>query len=285
MLNNNRTKQIFIIVGMIVLVGFLFTREIKGLVKPKEEEKAISTEVPETATQINIEEVSNTAKNLVSTASTKEIEAIENAYANASGKEKIQKASLLAKRWEDLEQSIPSAMYFEIVSTDEPTAANWLTTGDQYLKAFNNTPIDNDVKNVLLQKANVAYKKSLDLDTALTDAKTGLGISIVNGAGAPMEGIKLLMDVVAKDPKNLKANMSVGLFAIKSGQFDKAIIRFNDIVNNIKATPEAYSYLGAAYEGLNKKNEAIDAYLNSKKLTANPSFIKFLDTKIAELKK
>ena len=285
MLNNNRTKQIFIIVGMIVLVGFLFTREIKGLVKPKEEEKAISTEVPETATQINIEEVSNTAKNLVSTASTKEIEAIENAYANASGKEKIQKASLLAKRWEDLEQSIPSAMYFEIVSIDEPTATNWLTTGDQYLKAFNNTPIDNDVKNVLLQKANVAYKKSLDLDTALTDAKTGLGISIVNGAGAPMEGIKLLMDVVSKDPKNLKANMSLGLFAIKSGQFDKAIIRFNDIVNNIKATPEAYSYLGAAYEGLNKKNEAIDAYLNSKKLTANPSFIKFLDTKIAELKK
>ena len=39
MLNNNRTKQIFIIVGMIVLVGFLFTREIKGLVKPKEEDE------------------------------------------------------------------------------------------------------------------------------------------------------------------------------------------------------------------------------------------------------
>ena len=34
MLNNIRSKQVIIIVAMLVLVGFLFTREIKGLVKP-----------------------------------------------------------------------------------------------------------------------------------------------------------------------------------------------------------------------------------------------------------
>ncbi len=286
MLNNVRSKQVFLIVAMLVLVGFLFTREIKGLVKPKEETNAMpSAEVDKTAPQLDIIEVSNTAKNLISTASTKEIEAIENAYTNASGIEKNQKASLLAQRWDDLEQATPSAMYLEQIASTEPTSINWLMTGDRYLKAFNNTPQDNDLKGVLLQKANIAFKNSLNLDSSLTDAKTGLGVTIVNGAGPPMEGITLLMEVVKKDPKNLKANMSLGLFAIKSGQFDKAIIRFNNIVENIKATPEAYSYLGASYEGLNKKNEAIDAYLNSKKLTANPSFLKFLDDKIAELKK
>ena len=137
----------------------------------------------------------------------------------------------------------------------------------------------------MLQKANVSFKNSLALDSTLIDAKTGLGVTVVNGSGPPMEGIALLMEVVAKNPKNLKANMNLGLFAIKSGQFDKAITRFNDIISNISATPEAYFYLATAYESLNKKSEAIDAYLNSKKLTANPSFIKFLDGKIAELKK
>ena len=88
----------------------------------------------------------------------------------------------------------------------------------------------------------MSFKNSLALDSSLTDAKTGLGVTIVNGAGAPMEGIALLMDVVKKDPKNLKANMNLGLFAIKSGQFDKAITRFNDVINNIGATPEAVSY-------------------------------------------
>jgi predicted Zn-dependent protease len=74
------------------------------------------------------------------------------------------------------------------------------------------------------------------------------------------------------------------MFAIKSGQFDKAINRFNDIINNIKATPDAYFYLATAYESLGKNQEAIDAYLSSKKLAANPTLSKFIDKKVGELK-
>ncbi|HTM97567.1 MAG TPA: hypothetical protein VL088_02435, partial [Pedobacter sp.] len=84
--------------------------------------------------------------------------------------------------------------------------------------------------------------------------------------------------------KNLKANMSFGVFAIQSGQFDKAVTRFTNIIETIKATPDAYFYLGRAYESLDKKTEAIDAYLNSKKLAANPTFSSFIDKKVAELK-
>ncbi|MCY1523997.1 hypothetical protein D9M68_589130 [compost metagenome] len=79
--------------------------------------------------------------------------------------------------------------------------------------------------------------------------------------------------------------MNLGVFALKSGQFDKAVTRFNDIITHIKATPDAYFYLGTAYESLAKNAEAIEAYQNSKKLVANPTFSGFLDKKIAELKK
>jgi tetratricopeptide (TPR) repeat protein len=285
MLNNIRSKQVIIIVAMLVLVGFLFTREIKGLVKPKEETQEMPAAATNTAPQLDLLEVSTTAKNLISTASTKEISIIESDYQKASGAEKIKKATILAEKWNDLEHATPSAMYLEVIATSNPSSSTWLAAGDRYLKAFDNTPEDNEIRTTLLQKANVSFKNSLALDSTLIDAKTGLGVTIVNGAGAPMEGIAMLMEVVKKDPKNLKANMNLGLFAIKSGQFDKAIIRFNDIISNISATPEAYFYLATAYESLDKKNEAIDAYLNSKKLTANPSFIKFLDGKIAELKK
>ena len=95
----------------------------------------------------------------------------------------------------------------------------------------------------------------------------------------------MLLDVVKKDPKNFKANMNLGTFAMKSGQFDKAIIRFESVVKNIKATPDAYFYLATAYENLGKKQEAIDAYLQSKKLAANPTLSSFIDKKVAELKK
>jgi cytochrome c-type biogenesis protein CcmH/NrfG len=134
----------------------------------------------------------------------------------------------------------------------------------------------------LLQKANASYSAAVALDSTNLDAKTGLGITIVNGMGMPMQGIAMLMDVVKKDPKNLKANMSLGIFAIKSGQFDKAITRFNDIID-IKPSPDAYFYLATSYESLGKNKEAIDAYLQSKKLAGNLTLSKFIDRKVAEL--
>ena len=284
MKNNIRSKQVVLIAAILLLVGFLFSREIKALVIPKEETAQMPAAQQQNTATLSIEEASATAKNLVSNATAKDITLLERKYQTAKAEEKIANAKVLAQKWEDFEQSIPSALYLEVIANGEPSLNNWLTTGDRFLKAFDNTQ-DSLVRPVMLQKANAAFTKALTIDSTSNDAKTGLGISIVNGMGAPMQGIAMLMDVVKKDPKNLKANMNLGMFAIKSGQFDKAIIRFNDIISNIKATPDAYFYLATAYESLGKKQEAIDAYLNSKKLAANPTLTKFIDSKVTELKK
>ena len=281
MRNNIRTKQALFIAAIVLLVGFLFTREIKGLVVPKDKESAQMPTQP--AEKISIEEVSATAKNLVSAAIAKDITALETTYKSASETGKIANAKQLAQKWDDVEQAAPSAMYLEVVAKAEPNLTNWLNAGGRFLKAFENTQ-DSLTLPVMLQKANVAFTKALAIDRASLDAKTGLGITIVNGMGAPMQGIAMLLDVVKKDPKNLKANMNLGMFAIKSGQFDKAITRFNNIIANIKATPDAYFYLATAYENLGKNTQAIDAYLSSKKLAANPTLSSFIDKKVAELK-
>lgn len=284
MKNNIRSKQVILIAAILLLGGFLFSREIKGLVIPKQETAQMPAAQQQTTATLSLEEASATAKNLVSNATAKDITLLERKYQTAKAEEKVANAKLLAQKWEDFEQSVPSALYLEVVANSEPSLNNWLNTGNRFLKAFDNTQ-DSLVQPVMLQKANAAFTKALTIDSTSNDAKTGLGISIVNGMGAPMQGIAMLMDVVKKDPKNLKANMNLGMFAIKSGQFDKAIIRFNDIISNIKATPDAYFYLATAYESLGKKQEAIDAYLNSKKLAANPTLTKFIDSKVTELKK
>ena len=283
MMNKNRSTQVLIVAAIVLLVGFLFSREIKGLVVPKEETAAMPVQQTETTNQISIEEVSFTAKNLVSNATAKEITALESAYQTAKSGDKIAQAKLLAQRWDDVEQAIPSAMYLEVVAKNESNLQNWLNAGTKFLKAFENSR-DSLIQPAMLQKANAAFTQALAIDSTNNDAKTGKGVTVVNGMGAPMEGIAMLLDVVKKDPKNLKANMNLGMFAIKSGQFDKAINRFNDIINNIKATPDAYFYLATAYESLGKNQEAIDAYLSSKKLAANPTLSKFIDKKVGELK-
>lgn len=286
MLNNIRSKQTLLIVATVLLIGFLFSRDIKGLAKSAETsaQEAASTAPTMPTSALNIEDVSAVAKNLVSVATSKEITLLERDYQTANEAGKLTLAKRLSDKWDDVEQAVPSAMYAEVVANSESTLNNWLTAGTRFLKAFDNSQQDSLIQPVMLQKANTAFKNAMAKDSTNNEAKTGLGITIVNGMGAPMEGIALLREVVAKDPKNFKANMNLGMFAIKSGQFDKAIIRFNDIIANIKATPDAYFFLATAHENLGQNKEAIDAYLNSKKLAANPTLSKFIDTKVAELK-
>jgi len=283
---NTRSKQIILIGAVALLIVFLFSRNIKGLVKPKEETAsapAMGQMAPNAAAApISLEEVSTSGKNMISTALAAEISNLETAYKTGNDQEKLDKAQLLAEKWDDVEQPIPSALYLEIIANQQKTLNNWLNAGSRFMKAYDITQ-DSLLQPALLQKANAAYKNAVDIDSTSSDAKTGLGITIVNGMGMPMQGIAMLLEVVKKDPKNLKANMSLGTFAIKSGQFDKAITRFNDIIA-IKPSPDAYFYLGTAYENLGKNQEAIKAYLNSKKLAANPTLSNFIDKRVADLK-
>jgi tetratricopeptide (TPR) repeat protein len=286
MINSIRSKQFILIGAIVLLIAFLFTRDIKGLVKPKEETTAAvpagGQMAPAETAAINLKEVSTTGKNLLNASLAAELTALENTYQSASEANKTPAAKLLAQKWNDVEQAVPSALYLEIVAEKEQTLNNWLVTGERFLKAFDNTR-DSLLQPALLQKANTAYANAVKIDSTSADAKTGLGVTIVNGMGMPMQGIAMLMEVVKKDPKNLKANMSLGTFAMKSGQFDKAVTRFTDIIA-IKPSPDAYFYLGTAYENLGKNDEAIDAYLKSKKLAANATLSKFIDDKVMALK-
>lgn len=282
-----RSKQFIIIGAILLLAAFLFTRDIKGLVKPTEEngkmpasgQMANSESAPSTV--LSIETTSTAAKNVLNKNLVPEIVALENKYKGATGEEKAEIAKQLAQKWDDVEQITPSALYLEVVAQNEPSSKTWLAAGNQFIKAFESTQ-DSLAQPALLQKANTSYKNALEKDSTNIEAKTGLGVTIVNGLGAPMQGIAMLLEVVAKEPKNVKANMNLGLFSIKSGQFDKAIPRFKTVIAQ-EPSPEAYFYLGTAYENLSRNKEAVDAYLTSKKLAANPTLSSFIDKRVAEL--
>ncbi|WP_316798868.1 tetratricopeptide repeat protein [Pedobacter frigidisoli] len=283
-----RSKQIIIIGAVVLLIAFLFTRDIKGLVKPTEENGKmpstgqVSDAGAASPSALSIETSSTAAKNVLNKNLATDITALENSYKGASGTEKTDLAKQLAQKWDDVEQITPSALYLEVVAENEPSTKTWLAAGNQFIKAFESTQ-DSLAQPALLQKANTSYKNALEKDSTNIEAKTGLGVTIVNGLGAPMQGIAMLLEVVAKEPKNVKANMNLGLFSIKSGQFDKAIPRFKTVIAQ-SPTPEAYFYLGTALENLGKNKEAVEAYLNSKKLAANPTLSSFIDKKVAELK-
>jgi len=275
-------KQIAVIALIAVLVAALFSLNIKGLQK-EEASKPTPAAKEQAVVALSLEQVSESAKQTINASLAAEITTLETALKNADEPSKLALYKQLALKWDDVNVAIPSAFYKELVAQTESSYENWVLAGDQLTTAYQTTQ-DSTSQPTLVQKAITAYQTALKLNPASLNAKTGLGTAYVSGTPNPMQGITLLLEVVKQDPKNIKANTNLGLFAMRSGQFDKAVTRFKTVIEQ-KPDPEAWFYLATSYENLGQNKDAILAFEKSKELAANPGLSNFVDQKIKALKK
>ena len=275
-----KSKQIIAIGAVTVLVGVLYSLDIKGLVKPKGE-RGLKPTTETSAVSVTSQAVSESGKQALNTNLASEITKLEEEIKLASKTEKLALQKALAQKWDDVNDPAPAAFVWEQIATTENSYKNWLTAGNYFTDAYTNYK-DSTALPTFVEKAINAYSKALEINSQGLDAKSGLGAAYVTEGKNPMQGIQLLLSVVKEDPKNLNANMNLGLFSMKSGQFEKAVNRFKTVIS-VKETPEAYFYLGTSHENLGEKNEAILAYTKSKELAADPGLAAFVDKKIKEL--
>jgi tetratricopeptide (TPR) repeat protein len=274
-----KSKQLVAVVAVMAVICFLYSLDIKGLVKPKGDRGINST--PNASETINSQLISSSAKMLLNANLASQVTNIEDAVKTASGAQKLALQKQLVQKWDDVNQPAPAAFISEEIALAQNSFKNWLVTGDKFTQAYTNYK-DSSAIPALVAKAILAYTKALAINAASLDAKTGLGVAYVTEGKNPMQGIQLLLGVVKQQPNNLKANMNLGLFSMKSGQFDKAVNRFKTVLT-VQQSPEAYFYLATSYENLGAKPEAILAYAKSKELAADPGLTKFVDQKIKEL--
>jgi tetratricopeptide (TPR) repeat protein len=277
-------KQIIVITSVILLFGMMLMLDIQGLVKPGEGEEtqsAATTPTPTDVKSISLEEVSKTSMEGLNASLKSLISDLESQLKSASDDEKLELYKKLAQQWDDVNLTTPSSLYYELIAEEEPNFEAWLKAGDKFTDAYQQS-MDTLVQPVLVQKAINSYQKADKLKPNTLEVKTGLGIAYVSGTPNPMQGITLLLDVVKQDPKNLKANLNLGLFSMKSGQFDKAVERFKTVIE-IAPSAEAWFYLASSYESMNRNADAIAAYLKTKEIAADPNMSQFVDRKINEL--
>lgn len=277
----HRTKQIVVISLVVVLVGVLFAQPIKGLVKKEEAEHTAEEQTGQSL--VDMAYVSQISKQRLNASLAKQISDLESQLATAEGEQRSDVLKQLARKWDDVNENAPLGFAYEALAKEEPSYSNWLNAGNAFSEAFSNLQ-DTLVASALNLHALAAYQAALDVDETSLEAKTGVGAAMVNGAGAPMAGIAVLQEVVKEDPKNLKANLQLGIFSMTSRQFDRAIDRFKTVIE-IQPSAEAYFYMASSYENIGMKKEAIAAYDKSKELAADPSLSQFVDRKIEELSK
>ncbi|MES2628034.1 MAG: tetratricopeptide repeat protein [Bacteroidota bacterium] len=116
------------------------------------------------------------------------------------------------------------------------------------------------------------------------EAKIAKATMMVEGGQNPMEGIALFREILEEDPDNIEVHYRLGLFSLQSGQMDKAVMRFEKVLElNGTTYPDARFYLGQAYEGLGEKSKAIEAYTKYKQTSTDTVVTHGVDRLINEL--
>jgi tetratricopeptide (TPR) repeat protein len=113
-------------------------------------------------------------------------------------------------------------------------------------------------KALIYAKAIECYEKTLQLNPKNLEAKINLGACYVEGSAEPMKGITLLKEAEKTDSSNVNLQLNFAFFSEKSGQWDKAIRRFEKILVLKPDFLEAYLHLSDAYQQKGDKAKAID---------------------------
>jgi len=177
------------------------------------------------------------------------------------------------------------AKYSKLKAQAVPTENNWLLAGDNYFKAFR---LSKNKAAPMIKGAVKCYNEVLALNENNLVAQTALGVAYVEGAAAigamPMKGIGMLKDVLNVDPENIDALTNLGYFAIQSGQYEKAIERFETVLRIDPENAEAYIYLTDVYLSQDKVSKGIETLEQYKSMVNDPLVAKQVDEYILELK-
>ena len=144
-----------------------------------------------------------------------------------------------------------------------------------------------ELKNWKSLQAKELFERSLKINPHNDSARVGLGACYIFGniSPSPMEGISMILQVIREDSSNIYAQMMLGHGSVISGQYDKAIDRFETVLRLDPLNLEAILLMAEVYERKGDKVTAIDWYQKSLPLIKTIEVRKEVEARINELKK
>jgi len=243
--------QIAAITGTLLLIVLLFLANTRP---PRKEELAV---VQSSESALNIESAIAEAKASLQPGQRATIKELETQFDHATTIQKAALSDSLTKKWDAFQKPVAAAYYCEQKAVIYSTSDNWTTAGNRY---FNTTRlIQPDKRNALFQLAIRCFGKAVEINPGNTTAKINLAACYVEGTTDPMKGISLLKEIEKTDSNNINLQLNFAAFSEKSGQFDKAIQRYNKVLKIDPGYIEAYLHLADAYENKGDKPGAIES--------------------------
>ncbi len=214
---------------------------------------------------------------------------IENQLVNSKNSlDSIKIYKQLSLFWADSAHRVEPYLYYTYSAALLENSEKSLTFAAQQLVDNLTTPdAPPAILNWIAVNAKVLLEKALVINPNNDSAKINLGACYLFGniSDNPMQGILKVKEVVDKNPQNVYGQLILGLGGKKSGQYPKAIERFNTILKLQPNNLEAMVNLAECYELTNKKDSAIDWYAKMKTLVKNNEAKDAIDKRIKELNK
>lgn len=198
----------------------------------------------------------------------------------------LQRAGMLrslAAFWDTKGQYAASALYHLQAADLVNEAPAFMLAGSRF-QAAAEMANDTLLRNFLFSKAKSAMEKAAAISPEDLDIKADLANVVVLSSPQPMQGIQKLLDIVKQEPKHLRANVHLARLAITSGQNDKAIERYSNLINWYPAYADAYLGLGEAYYNSGQLEAAVKNLEQYKGLVRDEQVIAQVDEFIGKIK-
>lgn len=204
--------------------------------------------------------------------------------------QQLQAYNSLANFWKDTAKLFEPYLFYVSKAAKLDNSEKSLTFAAQiFLEALRGEQ-DNSKLDWETSEAISLFENAIKLNPENDDLRIGLGSCYIYGKGRSgnpeqtMKGIQELLGVARRDSNNMKAQVVLGVGGLVSGQFDKALERFQKVVNKEPGNLEAIAYLADTYAAKGNKAEAIKWYTLSKRLANNPHYTEEVDKRIQSLK-
>jgi len=278
-----KKQQIILIGGGFVLLILLF---FFGNTIPPKKSVPVSENAPHVEKKIDTEKLLTHAKEKLTIRQLEKVTSLENSVKRGDVKnQQLAVYKQLASFWRDTIKLFEPFAFYTAQSAKLENSEKSLTFAAHLFLTNLKTEADPAMQNWLATNARDLFQQALKVNPSNDSSKIGLGACYIFGniSDNPMEGIAAIREVIQRNPDNLFGQMILGLGGVKSGQFDRAIERFQIVVDKEPDNLEAILNLAEAYDQKGDKANAVKWYSVVKEKVPNPEAQKELDTRIKAL--
>lgn len=277
---SQRNLQIIVIAVSVLLFAFLY---FGGRTVPQNRSDVDKTRALRAESSTDIDELILSAKADFTKEQLAPIVEIEaNLPLQLTDSLRAESFKILSKEWNSLNQFAIGGIYAQKVAEIFNTEESWSITGTTF-GIGQKRATDEEVRKFCVEQAVAAFNKAIELNPKETQHKINLALVYVE-TEQPMQGIGMLRDLNQKEPNNTAVLLALGQLSVRSGQYDKAIERYQKVVDIEPSNLRAYYAMAQVYESLGKVQDAIEAYNQCLELSDDETFKSGIQQNIKKLK-